>query len=179
MPSMLRKLIDDIWRTSLQEKSQLAVFLTSLDKRCKDWLAEMIEREIESQRSGDHQRLRSTFYERNESSSGLSLLINTQYAARLTEEDKVLRLQGVMSRFNEEHRDLLTIEYDPSDTLVDVKIQDINVKDLRADPQEVNSMVDEIEKRVMSRVIRERGVPGRNDPCPCGSGKKYKKCCGR
>jgi preprotein translocase subunit SecA len=26
-----------------------------------------------------------------------------------------------------------------------------------------------------------RGVPkvGRNDPCPCGSGKKYKKCCGK
>ena len=22
-----------------------------------------------------------------------------------------------------------------------------------------------------------RGGPGRNDPCPCGSGKKYKKCC--
>ena len=21
--------------------------------------------------------------------------------------------------------------------------------------------------------------PGRNTPCPCGSGKKYKKCCGR
>jgi len=21
--------------------------------------------------------------------------------------------------------------------------------------------------------------PGRNDPCPCGSGQKYKKCCGR
>ncbi len=26
-----------------------------------------------------------------------------------------------------------------------------------------------------------RDVPkvGRNDPCPCGSGKKYKKCCGK
>ena len=23
------------------------------------------------------------------------------------------------------------------------------------------------------------GKPGRNDPCPCGSGKKYKKCCGQ
>ena len=22
-------------------------------------------------------------------------------------------------------------------------------------------------------------APGRNDPCPCGSGKKYKKCCGK
>jgi preprotein translocase subunit SecA len=23
------------------------------------------------------------------------------------------------------------------------------------------------------------GKVGRNDPCPCGSGKKYKHCCGR
>src|SRR5580658_1815559 len=22
-------------------------------------------------------------------------------------------------------------------------------------------------------------VAGRNDPCPCGSGRKYKRCCGR
>ena len=26
--------------------------------------------------------------------------------------------------------------------------------------------------------IRKEAVPGRNDPCLCGSGKKYKKCCG-
>ncbi len=26
---------------------------------------------------------------------------------------------------------------------------------------------------------REGPKVGRNDPCPCGSGKKYKKCCGR
>lgn len=26
---------------------------------------------------------------------------------------------------------------------------------------------------------QRRVVPGRNDPCPCGSGKKWKKCCGR
>jgi preprotein translocase subunit SecA len=28
-------------------------------------------------------------------------------------------------------------------------------------------------------VQRKGGKIGRNDPCPCGSGKKYKKCCGR
>jgi len=27
-------------------------------------------------------------------------------------------------------------------------------------------------------VRREQPKTGRNDPCPCGSGKKYKKCCG-
>jgi len=25
-------------------------------------------------------------------------------------------------------------------------------------------------------MARERG-PGRNDPCPCGSGRKFKHCC--
>ena len=27
-------------------------------------------------------------------------------------------------------------------------------------------------------VVRAAPKVGRNDPCPCGSGKKYKKCCG-
>ncbi|HKK01597.1 MAG TPA: preprotein translocase subunit SecA [Desulfuromonadales bacterium] len=27
-------------------------------------------------------------------------------------------------------------------------------------------------------VVRDEAKVGRNDPCPCGSGKKYKKCCG-
>lgn len=29
-----------------------------------------------------------------------------------------------------------------------------------------------------SRERRNKNKPGRNDPCPCGSGHKYKKCCG-
>jgi SEC-C motif-containing protein len=28
-------------------------------------------------------------------------------------------------------------------------------------------------------IVRDSPKVGRNDPCPCGSGKKYKKCCGR
>ena len=30
-----------------------------------------------------------------------------------------------------------------------------------------------------TQVKREGKKIGRNDPCPCGSGKKYKKCCGK
>ena len=29
-----------------------------------------------------------------------------------------------------------------------------------------------------SRTVVKEKLPGRNNPCPCGSGKKYKKCCG-
>lgn len=28
-------------------------------------------------------------------------------------------------------------------------------------------------------MIRETAKVGRNDPCPCDSGQKFKKCCGR
>ena len=34
-----------------------------------------------------------------------------------------------------------------------------------------------IEKTEKVDPIKGAGDPGRNDPCPCGSGKKYKKCC--
>ena len=27
--------------------------------------------------------------------------------------------------------------------------------------------------------VRVEKTVGRNEPCPCGSGKKYKQCCGR
>ena len=30
-----------------------------------------------------------------------------------------------------------------------------------------------------NRTVVKKNKVGRNDPCPCGSGKKYKKCCGR
>jgi preprotein translocase subunit SecA len=31
---------------------------------------------------------------------------------------------------------------------------------------------------VVQTIVRQGEKVGRNDPCPCGSGKKYKKCCG-
>ena len=32
---------------------------------------------------------------------------------------------------------------------------------------------------VDGKIAEAGGRPGRNAPCPCGSGKKYKRCCGR
>jgi preprotein translocase subunit SecA len=32
--------------------------------------------------------------------------------------------------------------------------------------------------RQVQQIVRSGDKVGRNDPCPCGSGKKYKKCCG-
>jgi len=34
------------------------------------------------------------------------------------------------------------------------------------------------EQRMSGTVVKDKKI-GRNDPCPCGSGKKYKYCCGK
>ncbi len=37
----------------------------------------------------------------------------------------------------------------------------------------------EAPKSRQETVVRQQPKVGRNDPCPCGSGKKYKKCHGQ
>ena len=43
-------------------------------------------------------------------------------------------------------------------------------------PEDVNDL--EMLLNPPKTTIAEKKV-GRNEPCPCGSGKKYKKCCGQ
>ncbi len=43
-------------------------------------------------------------------------------------------------------------------------------------PEDITAL--EILLNPLKTKIAEKKV-GRNEPCPCGSGKKYKKCCGK
>ncbi len=43
-----------------------------------------------------------------------------------------------------------------------------------SDGQGVTSALGEVQKPFGGKVLKD--VPGRNDPCPCGNGKKWKKC---
>ncbi len=55
------------------------------------------------------------------------------------------------------------------------------LEDWRQEVAERNAYFnEEIEKIDIKSLMRDRhGKIGRNDPCVCGSGKKYKKCCGK
>lgn len=48
-------------------------------------------------------------------------------------------------------------------------------------PRELSNLVNKEENNIDEEkkepFIRKKKKIGRNDPCPCGSGKKYKKCC--
>jgi preprotein translocase subunit SecA len=60
------------------------------------------------------------------------------------------------------------IEHDVATTIFRVKIEE------KQGPSPMAQAAKRPEK-----AVADKGTPGRNDPCPCGSGKKYKKCCGQ
>jgi len=39
--------------------------------------------------------------------------------------------------------------------------------------------VENVKEHKAKTIVNEGPKVGRNDPCPCGSGKKYKQCCGK
>ena len=50
---------------------------------------------------------------------------------------------------------------------------------LPMNPDQVLDQLDDYANYTLKAVpIRRRAKPGRNEPCTCGSGKKYKRCCG-
>ena len=107
---------------------------------------------------------------------------------------EVLPMVGFLDGINEslvKANDLDSLE---EDTVVSLKFDKEllykNMVDAKADwlynlPQ-WDSILDEDKKKALFKearnlhtIIRTEKKVGRNDPCPCGSGKKYKFCCGK
>lgn len=98
-------------------------------------------------------------------------------------------LDGVDTSLNEPNN-FKSFDMD-SDVKIDINIERLFFNMLKADadylytlPQWDTLLSEEKKKEIAKEykktktIIKEKKI-GRNDPCPCGSGKKYKKCCGR
>jgi len=58
----------------------------------------------------------------------------------------------------------------------DKKLGDLARKGMT--PEEIKAEEELVKKTKKVEPIKAEEAPDRNAPCPCGSGKKYKKCCG-
>jgi len=54
----------------------------------------------------------------------------------------------------------------------------MSTEEIEAEQATLDKAREERKKNPSKYQISADRTPGRNDPCPCGSGKKYKKCCG-
>ena len=99
-------------------------------------------------------------------------------------------LDGINTSLNTEPMDLKKVTLD-SEIDLDIDFEKLYFNMHKADADYLYSLEEwddvlPIEKREeiykqyrQSRTGHVEKKPGRNDPCPCGSGKKYKQCCGK
>lgn len=105
----------------------------------------------------------------------------------------VLTMTGFLDGIDESLVEPNPIEEMEEDTVVSLKFDKEklykNMVEAKADwlyelPQWKNIFSEErlkelyLEQKKSGTIVNGPKI-GRNDPCPCGSGKKYKKCCGR
>lgn len=100
---------------------------------------------------------------------------------------------GFVDGINESLKNPVDLENMTEDTIIDFEL-DLellykNMVEARAEwlyelPQWENIFEEDkrkklyLEQKKANTIVKEKKI-GRNDPCPCGSGKKYKMCCGR
>jgi hypothetical protein len=83
-----------------------------------------------------------------------------------------------MKKYQTRYRKWVLLALDceqPEDRRVDFEVFE---GEWAADP-ELERAVQRHSRGKLETAQRTGVRPGRNDPCPCGSGKKYKRCCGR
>ena len=108
-------------------------------------------------------------------------------------ETDIMSMTGFLDGINDSLKEKNPIEDMTEDTMVSLAFDKEklyrNMVDAKADwlyglPQ-WETLLDEDRRKELYRegkmagtIVKEKKI-GRNDPCPCGSGKKYKYCCGR
>ena len=105
----------------------------------------------------------------------------------------VMEMTGFLDGINESLVEANPIEKMEEDTVVSLKFDKEklykNMVDAKADWLYELPQWDEIfdkekkhalylEQKKSGTIVKGKKI-GRNDPCPCGSGKKYKQCCGK
>jgi hypothetical protein len=101
-------------------------------------------------------------------------------------------LDGITTSLkNEMTEDDLEKIDESSDISLDIDLEKLYLNMLNADAphlyglEQWDELLSDEKKKELVKTHRRAGTVvkgekiGRNDPCPCGSGKKYKHCCGR
>ena len=101
-----------------------------------------------------------------------------------SEEDRLNYMYANMMKVGQNESWYIFLQYDEADELEDVNYKKLYIEDIDkegydkdklekfADVLFQNRLVETLKKQHKKKIYP-------NDPCPCGSGKKYKKCCGK
>ena len=90
-------------------------------------------------------------------------------------KESYLMFQDMMNRIDQE---ALRFLYLMQPVQEEEQVKEIERRQRKQQAEMILQGADDGSAAAVKTVVRTGEKVGRNDPCPCGSGKKYKKCCG-
>lgn len=170
LPLELNEILNYTWRYKTKSALTIATLILDQSDDEKNQITKYLKIELERQYHAKSQNLIGN--------SSICMLINTPYAPRLQDDELLPRIYGMMLKYGESQRPVITIEYDNFNHVVDVSLRMVSIADMDYESEtRARQFIAEIDRRVIARQMINGAKIQRNDPCPCGSGKKYKKCC--
>ncbi len=154
--------------TAAMRQYERAIMLQSLDSHWREHLAALDQLRQGIHLRGYAQKNPTQEYKR-EAFELFELLLDMIK----TDVTRVLMTVQIRSaeelRAAEEHEALSNVQYQHAEAVADAS----------AEPAEVEGFPQEVDADKAQPFVRGGQKVGRNDPCPCGSGKKYKQCHGK
>ena len=172
VPERLLEVIQFLSTRSTKGRTQLCSYLLDLGGDWREQIAKSIDDELSKQPTSKRARPLSTHGDVR-----LTVFCWTEPWAPRNAKQAVDHGHTIMLMTDEPDRLLLELSYDEAGNLINVHWQKLAPASLpEATTARLRAKAQKLRQTRVS-TAKARGKIGRNQPCPCGSGKKYKKCC--
>jgi preprotein translocase subunit SecA len=173
MPPRLAEIVSFLGRSSEPHRSELVSFLLDAAGEFRNTLATAIEQALRENKELLRARPLS-FY----GAMAMTLYIWSPSAPRLDKEARD-HTRVVMAANDETSRRLVELEYGGDGILIGAHMTHVSLADVSMAELELIKEASVTLRNHRVRQAQAKGKIGRNEPCPCGSGKKFKRCHGQ
>lgn len=175
IPHRIEEILDLMDTKKTPNRIFLSTFLLDICEIGKNDFAYNIERVFERQKEVGHMMPLIVFGEVR-----YCAFIHTPQIKIMSHQQKSDYVYSAVLRDKEANLVWIDLHYDESGVLYEAHSQICSFDDIPADDcQRLQELSHVNAQSIISsyKMHNKKHKVGRNDPCPCGSGKKYKKCC--
>lgn len=180
LPKYFEQMLEWLNSSNLNNKIRVANYLLDFSSDAKEGLNNQIEYTLQRQLVTHHSSAISASG-RSDTDLRYTCFVCLEGAEDFSDQEKLDYTLSTLLWNKESNRVQISLKYSKDRKIQDIAYAYLTLSDIP--PERKTTLYQEGKERAEQRIqqfqmVNHRKI-GRNELCPCGSGKKYKKCCGR
>ena len=173
IPKYLMEIIHFLSESNKSGRTKVAAYILNIEINSREEINTIIHEELKRQANTRRPKLCSIH-----GNVKLTICCWTDYSSPRSESLAFDHVQKLVVMNNEECRLLIELTYSSTGDLQNVHWRWVELAGISSDKlPNLRLKAEALRQKRISVTKSERRKIGRNESCPCGSGKKYKKCC--